>query len=80
MIIRIAIIAFIVYLLWSLLKLVLRARTIMQALKANHQHGANINNAMVKCAQCQLFVIDRDAVRHKGEYFCSLAHAQDFHS
>lgn len=75
-----------VYLLWSVTKFVLRVRKIMTTLRgAAGMHKArqtqpkqDAQKAMVKCAQCQLYVIDSDAINQHGQYFCSPEHAAAF--
>jgi uncharacterized protein len=32
---------------------------------------------MVQCAQCGLYLPEREAISHEGRYYCSLAHRQD---
>lgn len=33
-------------------------------------------NTMVKCASCELYVLDHDAIMRNGLYFCSQEHAK----
>lgn len=75
-----------VYLLWSVTKFVLRVRKIMTTLRGaagmhkgrQTQSKQEPQKAMVKCAQCQLYVIDSDAISQQGNYFCSPEHAAAF--
>lgn len=40
------------------------------------QRGHPGQTTMVKCAKCNLYVLDTDAVVRKGEYFCCADHAK----
>lgn len=64
---RIAIIALIIYLVWSLLRR-------LTSLSKRQRASSNKPNApaeMIACEHCGTFIVKGEALKHRGSEFCS---------
>ncbi|MFH1830717.1 MAG: PP0621 family protein [Pseudomonadota bacterium] len=64
---RIAIIALIIYLVWSLLRRLTGLRQSSKALSKKPDAPAE----MVACMRCGTFIVKSEALGHRGNHFCS---------
>lgn len=66
--------------LWMVLQLVISAFKVFSFFKTNTRHPkthAAAQNTMVKCAACNLYVLDSEAITRNGLHFCSIEHAKN---
>ncbi len=87
MILRIFFIALLTVILWYGLKLLFTLYKLILHVRAaaNGQFGQvskeqNLDHKiMVKCAHCQLYILDRDAIIYAGKQYCCQEHASQHH-
>lgn len=71
--IRLIIIAALIYLAWRVIK-----RLLAQARPAESDNNAGTPQIMVKCAQCGVHVPTPEAFSHNGQHFCSQDHQRQY--
>lgn len=67
--IRLLIIAALIYIVWRVAKNLLSSTSSSETPTARPQ-----NELMRKCAQCGVHVPDHEAFSHNGKHFCSMEH------
>ena len=71
--IRLIIIAALIYLAWRVIK-----RLLAQARPSESGSGSGNPQIMVKCAHCGVHVPTPDAFSHNGQHFCSQEHQRQY--
>ena len=71
--IRLIIIAALIYLAWRVIK-----RLLAQARPNDSGNSSGNPQIMVKCAQCGVHVPTSDAFSHNGQHFCSQEHQRQY--
>lgn len=68
--------------IWMLMQLIISGFRVVSFFKygmrqANPARPAQPHNTMVKCATCNLYVLDTDAISRNGNYYCSVEHMKN---
>lgn len=83
---KLLLILFVAAVLWVFLRLVTRIFGLIMAFKAvanhhnrPHSHTAskNLNQTMVQCNKCNLYVLESEAIMYQGKPYCCKAHTKD---
>lgn len=78
-ILKLLIVILLTLFIWLMLQLVLSVAKVFSFFRHGVRQAGRTapqQNTMVKCATCNLYLLDADAVAHNGQYFCSLDHAR----
>lgn len=64
-------------LLWRIYSLIMNIRAVASGQYRPRQPDQNVGHStMVKCSQCQLYILDKDAIVYDGRPYCSEDHAR----
>ncbi len=83
---KILLILFVAAVLWVFLRLVTRVFGLIMAFKAvanqhhrphSHTNPKNLNQTMVQCTKCNLYVLESEAIMYQGKPYCSKEHTKD---